>query len=171
MGGAEPAQPVIPQARANAIRMLLLCRFANRLREIRIAAGKPSYRALRKFDPNLPKSTISDALRGTSAPRYTFVRDYLRACRRYAQANGRPVDSLLFDEAALFEMWSELQFDLDDLQRHAQEAIAEPVTGDAIGRRAGDWCRLARDAATSSAEVDLPLLMQVRDGLQRSRPA
>lgn len=166
MGAGEPSR-----ALANAIRLQLLYRFASLLKEIRIAAGKPSYRALLRLNPNLRKSTVSDALRGASTPRYEFVRDYLWACRRYAKANGRPVDISLFDESALFEAWSELQLALDTVQRLAQDAIAELGGQETFDRPVGEWRRRVREATSSAADVDLPLLIQVRDGLRRDRPA
>ena len=171
MGAGEPAQTPITQAQANVIRLRLLWCFADYLKEIRIAAGKPSYRALLRFGPNLAKSTISDVLRGASAPRYEFVRDYLRACRAYARANGRPVDIPIFDGPALFEAWSQLQFALDKVQLLTRDAIAELVGEEVSDWPPADWRRQVREAASSSADVDLSLLMQVRDGLQRSRPA
>ena len=130
MGVIRPAQGPCPESQA--VRAKLLHRFASRLEEIWLAAGKPSYRDLEKLDPKLPKSTISDVLRGKTAPSDRFVGAFIRVCRTYSQLNGWHADGSVFDERTLFEQWRQLQRDLRKLRLDRSRTVLEPAADEPV---------------------------------------
>lgn len=130
MGAIRPAQ--IPCPESQAVRARHLHRFASRLEEIWLAAGKPSYRDLERLEPKLPKSTTSDVLRGKTTPSDRFVRAFIRACRTYSQLNGWDADGSIFDERPLFEQWRQLQRDLRKLRLGRSRTVPEPAADEPI---------------------------------------
>ena len=145
---------------------MLLCRFAAGLEEIWLAAGKPSYRDLEKLDPQLPKSTISDVLRGKTAPSDRFLRAFIRVCRKHSQRSGRHADSAIFDEQAWFENWRQLQRDLRELRRRRPAAVpatARRATGEPVHNRYS----LACPAGCAEVDGDVAVLTRVLDALRR----
>lgn len=102
--------------------------FADRLCEVRLVAGAPSYAALKKLDPFLPSSTVSDVLSARTNPRADFVMAFVRACRKHADDTHTPIaDPALFDEQAWRDDWMRLQRDLRQCRNRGRPATERPA--------------------------------------------
>lgn len=107
---------------------MIKLRFAERLEELRLAAGKPSYTELERRHASLRRSTIGDALTGRSAPSLDLTLAYVRACRAIAEGSRLPTGGPLFDVDAWRERWLELQRALRPCRRQQQPAaVREPA--------------------------------------------
>lgn len=152
-------------------RVELLRRFASRLEEIWLASGKPSYRDLQKLDSQLPKSTISDVLRGKTAPSDRFVRAFVRGCRRYSQNNGwHPEGAGWWDERAVFEVWRQLQRDLRALRHSGTSPESAPirlVADEPIHDSNNAHC----PTGCAAADAEVVVMRRVLDALKRMNTA
>lgn len=97
----------------------LLQRFAARLQDLRLNAGKPSFDVLTRSSTELKRSTISDVLAGKSAPTLDFVVVFIEACREFAIGSGKPLDPGSADPAVWRALWMVLQRELGTARRNA----------------------------------------------------
>lgn len=103
--------------------------FAERLNDLRLKAGLPSYGALQKADDNLRSSTISDVLCGRTRPTLDFVIRFVKACRNLAEQYGTRVDDSLFDEHGWQDDWIDLQQQLGRQRRQRLTAVGSAGNG------------------------------------------
>ncbi|MFE0025525.1 hypothetical protein [Amycolatopsis sp. NPDC059021] len=85
-----------PTADIDPLDATTVAEFAACLRQVRLRAGNPSYRALQQWGARnkvpLPRSTVQDALAGRRLPRKSLVLGLIRAC-------GVPVDDRRWENA------------------------------------------------------------------------
>lgn len=98
-------------------RPAVLGAFADRLEELRLRAGSPSYAELAKLSPWLRRSTISDVLRGRSNPSLDFVVAFVAACNSYSKSKTPPPTAGPADVDSWRQAWLHVQRELSMLRR------------------------------------------------------
>jgi hypothetical protein len=108
--------------------------FADRLEDLRLTAGSPSYAELAKLSPWLRRSTISDVLRGQSNPSLDFVVAFVNACGSHARSRTPlPADLALVDVDSWRQAWLHLQRELGALRRTKRSRAVDAERGDSSG--------------------------------------
>lgn len=112
------------QGRAEVLR-----RFADRLEQVRLAAGNPPYADLARRSRWLKTSTISDVLRAQSNPSLDFVVAFVQACRSFAESRSARTDPAMFDVDGWRNGWLELQRRLGVLRRQTGSVARDSGRG------------------------------------------
>ena len=121
--------------------------FAAELRNLRSAAGEPSYRALeeasrKRGGVQLSRATISDVLIGKRAPTWEFVVAFVKACAQFAEEHGHePMENS----------------DLDRWRARYQQLIAD------LGQEPGATARSADRVDESGLQLDGPFLSKSQE--------
>jgi tetratricopeptide (TPR) repeat protein len=147
-GGVGP-DPGLRTGAAGRAREQVLAGFTNRLRELRLAAGNPSYRTL--ADAHLPRSTMRDMLDGRTNPKLDAVLRFVRACGKHSAGGGLLVESDLLDEDQWRAAWLQVQRELG-VQRRESGHASRP-DGPAADGPASDSPADARPASDSPADA------------------
>jgi len=120
----------------------LIERFAHDLRQLRVAAGQPTYRTMASRVGCSP-SRLSEAAKGLRLPSLSATLDYVRACG-------------VTDTAAWERRWHEIN---DQVRQHAQPTTVEPAT---VGPTTVEPARPEPDATPTADQEHRPPVLWKR---------